>query len=471
MRHLFARFFASFWFAIVIVVAGVIAATLWFATTPRFAPSPVRAAELVAEARRALEEGGEPALRAWLIAKVPEVRPAGLYVVDESGRDLLGREPPRPGRGPGPMSGPGPGPRPPPPREFGDDAPPMMREHAFPPGSALMTADGRALRLLYLPPRPQARGPWGLLGRPQVAAALLVLALLASLAVSYLLARSLSRPIARLREATHRLAEGRLSERVAAEFAGRRDELGALAHDFDAMASRLEALLESRRQLFRDMSHELRTPLARLRLAIGLAQQSPDETARHFAQMERETERVDELIGRMLQLSRLEDGAMPLARQRFDLAELLAEIASDAAVESDTKRLALGVECDARLEVDADRELLRSALENVVRNAIRHAPAGSRVRVSASRERGSVVRVAVSDEGAGVPEALLERIFEPLFRVSQAREGGAGQSGGHGIGLAICARVARLHGGAATARNLPQGGFEVAITILDASPR
>lgn len=470
MRHLFARFFASFWFAIVIVVAGVIAATLWFATTPRFAPPPVRAAELVAEARNAFEQGGETGLRAWLIAKVPEVRPAELYIVDASGRELLGRELPRPSFGTG--EGRGPPPQGPPPMRAGEPGPPgMWMERGLPPDREIATADGRVLRVLYLPPRPQARGPWGPLGRPQVAAALLGLALLASLAVSYLLARSLSRPIARLREATHRLAEGRLSERVAPEFAGRRDELGALAHDFDAMASRLEALLDSRRQLFRDMSHELRTPLARLRLAIGLAQQDPAEAARHFAQMERETERVDELIGRMLQLSRLEDGAVPLARHRFDLGDLLGEIVRDAAVESDAKGIAIAIGCEPGLEVDADRELLRSALENVVRNAIRHAPEGSRVRMGASREQGEVIRVVVSDEGAGVPEALLGRIFEPLFRVSQAREGGAGLPGGHGIGLAICARVAHLHGGAASARNLPHGGFEVAITILDANHR
>ena len=472
MRHLFARFFASFGIAIVVVVAGAIAATLWFATTQRFAAPPQRAGELVAEARAALGDGGEPALRAWLIAKIPQLRPARLYLLDESGRELLGREPPGP-NAPGPKA-PGPdapmGPMAPPPQDFGE-RPPPMEGRGPPPDRELVAPDGRSWRVMYLPPKPGARGPWGAFGRPQVAAALLVLALLASLALSYLLARSFSRPIARLREATRRLADGRLSERVAPELAGRRDELGALAHDFDAMAARLEALLESRRQLFRDMSHELRTPLARLRLAIGLLQQNPADAARHLAQMERETERVDELIGRMLQLSRLEDGAVPLARSRFDVAGLLEEIVRDSALESEAKGVSFDIDCAPDLEIEADRALLASAFENVVRNAIRHTPAASRVHISARREADGFVRVTIADQGTGVPPELLERIFEPLFRVSQAREGTRGGAGGHGIGLAICARVARLHGGSVSARNRPGGGLEVTTTILDTNHR
>ena len=276
------------------------------------------------------------------------------------------------------------------------------------------------------------------------------------------LARQLSTPVTALRGATARLAEGDLAARVEQRFAERGDEIGALARDFNGMAARLDALVGSQRRMVRDVSHELRSPLARLRVALELARQragaSPDAA---LDRIEREAERLDAMVGQILTLSRLDAASAPARREPVDLAELAAEVAADAGFEAVARRVTVAVEAPAPVIVAVDADALRSALENVVRNAVAHTREGTAVRIAVART-GAGAEIAVADRGPGVPEAALGSLFEPFFRVEEARERARG---GAGLGLAIAARAVRLHGGEIAARNLPEGGLEILLRL------
>lgn len=283
----------------------------------------------------------------------------------------------------------------------------------------------------------------------------LLIALVGGL-VAFWLARYLSRPIRQLRDATLRISAGDLDVRVRSELAGATEEVTALGDDFDRMTERIAQLLESQRRLLRDVSHELRSPLARMRVALELARKSPDAATPHLDRIEREGERLDELIGQILALARLEGDER--GHELIDVTTLLQETVADVDYEARGKQrevklvsVADGVSLKGRAEV------IRSAIENVLRNAVRFTPEGTAVDVSATNEDGYFV-VRVRDRGPGVPPEELEAIFRPFYRVSTARER---SSGGTGVGLTITARATKLHGGTATARNAEGGGLEV----------
>ncbi|GAB4249634.1 sensor histidine kinase [Deferrisoma sp.] len=274
--------------------------------------------------------------------------------------------------------------------------------------------------------------------------------------VCFGLARYLAAPVRAIREATRELAAGNLGVRVGPRLGRRRDEIADLGRDFDRMAERLEALLAAHRTLLRDVSHELRSPLARLRVALELARDDAGPAALpSLDRAEREIGRLDHLIGEVLTLSRLQTAGPELRRERLDLAGLAEAVAADARFEAPDR--AVRVSAEGPAVVEGDPELLRRALENVVRNAVRHTPAGGEVRVEVGAD-GAEARVAVLDAGPGVPEADLERIFEPFRRVERARERG---SGGAGLGLAIARAAVEAHGGRISAANRPEGGLRV----------
>jgi two-component system sensor histidine kinase CpxA len=279
--------------------------------------------------------------------------------------------------------------------------------------------------------------------------------------VCFLLARYLSDPIRHLRAATRSIAAGDLGVRVSSLIGARRDELAMLALDFDLMAERLRGLLESHQELLRDVSHELRSPLARLQIALGLARRPNANLEQEFDRIEQETGRLDELIGEILSLSRLDDPAHTLIAEPVNLEELLETLLDNARVEAEPRSISVQIKAPAALSVEGDRELLFRAIENVLRNAVRFSPNGAVVELAAERGADQVV-VRVTDHGPGVPPASLERIFEPFFCVARARDR---DSGGYGIGLAITARVAALHGGSVRARNNPDGGLQVEIHL------
>jgi len=294
------------------------------------------------------------------------------------------------------------------------------------------------------------------LGGPQVVPLRILWIALVGGLVAYWLARYLSRPLRQLREATLRISAGDLDVRVRSELAGATEEVTALGDDFDRMTERIAQLLESQRRLLRDVSHELRSPLARMRVALELARKSPDAAATHLDRIEREGERLDELIGQILALARLEGDER--GHDVVDVTTLLQETVADVDYEARGKRREVKlVSITDAVSLKGRAEVIRSAIENVLRNAVRFTPEGSAVDVSATKEADFFV-VRVRDHGPGVPPEELEAIFRPFYRVSTARER---SSGGTGVGLTITARAAKLHGGTATARNAEGGGLEV----------
>jgi two-component system sensor histidine kinase CpxA len=251
---------------------------------------------------------------------------------------------------------------------------------------------------------------------------------------------------------------------VSAGLDGRKDEVAVLAREFDAMADRLRANRSALTRLLGDISHELRSPLARMRLALGLARQPGADTLRQLDRMEREIERLDVLISQVLKLARLNGTDMPLEREPFDIDEMIDEVVRDAAFEGAAKGCKVATVGAAHTVVSGNRELLRSAIENVLRNAVRYSPTRSHVDVSVARAKAGL-DIAIADHGPGVPPTDLERIFEPFYRVAESRDR---DSGGEGIGLAITAQVMKAHGGYARARNTP-GGFEVRLSLPDSA--
>jgi signal transduction histidine kinase len=310
-------------------------------------------------------------------------------------------------------------------------------------------------------------GPLGqLLADPSGLLRRLGAVVLTAAVVCYALARYLAAPIRRLRAATRRLAQGDLAVRVGPLAGHRRDELGELGCDFDFMAERLESLVATQRRLLRDISHELRSPLARLNVALELGrEQQTTGTPVSLDRIEEEAERLDELIGQLLVLARLEGGGQEPARTAVALDQLVREVAADADFEAAGHNRRVRIDHCDKCTVDGSVALLRSALENVMRNAVRHTADGTDVEASLRQitdETSACAMLEIRDHGPGVPDAALERIFEPFYRVSDARDR---ETGGTGLGLAITEQAIRFHGGKVSATNAPDGGLIVRIEL------
>lgn len=299
----------------------------------------------------------------------------------------------------------------------------------------------------------------------------LAAAIAASLLFSFLLAWYFARPIRDLRQAFEAASHGDLAPRFHAS--GKRgDELTDLGRDFDRMTGRLRNLMESQTRLLHDVSHELRSPLARLQAAIGLAHQQPDKMDASLQRIERESERMDKLIGELLTLSRLEAGATSPLSEDVDIAELLHDIVDDARYEAKARQVGIAVTGDAAIAdaaVTGRPELLARAVENVVRNAVKHSPDGGTVEVNLSRlhdGKQDLLRIGVLDRGPGVATADLTRIFEPFFRASHTQH----STDGHGLGLAIAQHVINAHGGRIGASLRSGGGLYVEMLLLINTP-
>lgn len=272
--------------------------------------------------------------------------------------------------------------------------------------------------------------------------------------VCFGLARYLSSPIGKLRKATKKLAEGDLQARVAADVGNRHDELASLARDFDDMAERIENLLYSQKRLSQDISHELRSPLARLNVALELAKQKSDNgTAPMLERIENESNRLNEMIGRLLMLSKLESGAQDFSRYNVNLTKLVESVAADADFEAQAKGKSVKIQENHDVRVFGNENLLRSAIENVLRNAVRYTEKGTTVEVSLKNGDGRA-KITVRDFGEGVPENELGNLFRPFYRVGEARER---KTGGIGLGLAIAERAVDAHKGTIEARNAEKG--------------
>ncbi|MEO8575022.1 MAG: ATP-binding protein [Pyrinomonadaceae bacterium] len=278
--------------------------------------------------------------------------------------------------------------------------------------------------------------------------------LLAALLVCYALARYLSSPIQKIRRATQKLAAGELGTRVGDGVGNRRDELAVLAKDFDVMAERIESLITSQKRLSRDVSHELRSPLARMNVALEIAKQkSNGEASPLLDRIEAESNRLNEMISRLLTLSRLETGSQDFERSEIDLTALVEQTVSDADFEATAVGKSVRITHADICNIIGSDELVSSAVENVLRNAVRYTRNGSAVEVSLKSENGRAT-VSVRDHGGGVPEDELQNLFRPFYRVGEARDR---STGGTGLGLAIAEQAIKAHKGSMNAKNTGDG--------------
>ncbi|HWJ34013.1 MAG TPA: ATP-binding protein [Steroidobacteraceae bacterium] len=476
MHSLFLRIFVFFWIAMALIVGGSIAITFTVAAREYESPEVQRRPNVAIQASEVLGKGGLSALKDWLDANKNSTADRELYIIGPDGKDILGRRlsesaarrqdlfnhiamgSPEP-RGYGP----------PPPRNF--------RPPHFAP--QIVGPDGSTYTVLSVPRRPSV---FGALSLPGISLTILCIALAVSAFASWWLAQHLSAPIRRIQEGARALASEKLDMRmggmrVSAGLEDRKDELAVLARDFDAMADQLRANRAAVTRLLRDISHELRSPLARMRVAVGLARQTGGDLQRQLDRLERETERLDGLISQVLKLARLHGSDAPFEREEFELDEVIEEVVRDANFEGMVKGCHVLLSGATHATLSGNRELLRSAIENVLRNAVRYSPEGAVVDVSVARRNtagpsspgspppGSPalgLSIVIRDRGPGVPAGDLERIFEPFYRVAESRDR---DSGGEGIGLAITSQVMKAHGGSARANNHAGGGLEVSLNL------
>lgn len=448
MKSLFWRIFLSFWVAQALIIVAAILLTLML--RPRSSTWEALRTTALNDAVAAYEQGGDAQLRQYM-DELDATQHVRAYLFNEEGTELSHRTPPdwaiRVAAG-GPRT---------PHDGFIIPAPPVQRD-------SRASSDGlhRYTIVMGLPPGPRVFfGPRGMPIR------WLVIAVICSGLVCYFLSWFMTKPIIRLRAATRQLAAGDLTARSGAPASHRQDEVTGLMRDFDAMAERLEILMKAQSRLLNDISHELRSPLARLNVALGLARQrAGGESSDMLERIELEASRLNELIGRILTLARLEDGEQRVPQTPVPLDEVVLNVTEDAEFEAQARHCHVHAQIpQGDWGVRGNASLLHSAVENVVRNAIRYTQERTTVKIELSSEEGvkgpeAVLRV--TDSGPGVPENALEKMFEPFYRLDDAR---GRQTGGVGLGLAITERAVRFHGGSVSAHNRSEGGLRVEIRL------
>lgn len=453
MHSLFLRIFLLFWIAMALIVGASMATTFTIAKREYESAEMQRRPSAAIRASEVLAHGGVSELKGWLNSNKNSFPGRDLFIVGPDGQDLLGRrlpevvarhldfvnrEPMANGEG----------------HNLGGTPGNYRPSHSAP---QIVAADGTVYTVLFTPRRPSI---FGALSLPGISLTILGIALVISALASWWLAEHLTAPIRRIQAGARSLTLENLDVRVSAGLEDRKDELAVLARDFDAMADQLRASRSAVTRLLRDISHELRSPLARMRVALGLARQPSADLSRQHDRLEREVERLDSMIGQVLKLARLNGTEAMFSKESFELDDVIEELVHDANFEGAVKDCKVNVRGSAHAAVLGNRELLRSAIENVLRNAVRYSPQASAVEVAIERAPGGL-EIAIRDSGPGVPTADLERIFEPFYRVAESRDR---DSGGEGIGLAITSQVMKAHGGNARAANRP-GGFEIRLSL------
>lgn len=327
-------------------------------------------------------------------------------------------------------------------------------------GPLALIIDGHHYRLFV-----GKRRPMGLAGKLRGGPPLLlvVMALLISGFLCFLTAWSLIKPLKQLQKATQKMAAGELGYRVGSA-STRQDEIGQLGRDFNHMSQQLENLLKGQKQLLADISHELRSPLTRMQLAIGIAQQQDAPLSAELCtltlnRMEKEAQQIEHMVSQVLTLSRLDTELSKPTIQQYAFHELLDEVFQDCQFEAQSMHKEVRLDCPRGLLIQADGDLLVSAFENILRNGIKYAQKQVSILVKPDNEQ---VKIVFSDDGPGIPEPELNKIFGPFYRVSTARDR---KSGGVGLGLAIASRAVLAHHGQIVARNQISGGLQICITL------
>jgi signal transduction histidine kinase len=422
MRSLFAKTLLWFLATTAVAIAGIIITTAaTFSSIEGRGPLGLLLSVQTEQAKRAYETGGREALAAAL-AKFQQITQFHVVFTDATGIDLLTGQAhpellnlPRPrGRWRVPFP-------------FGSRPPVIARQdstHHY--RLFLINNQQRGLNFFFLQPQH-----------------LWIIGLVVLLCYGF--AYHLTSPVRRLRAVVDCFGRGDFSARAPAN---RKDELGELARSFNQMAGRIQTLLAAERRLLLDISHELRSPLARLGVAVELARSGEDRD-HMLDRIQKEADRLNELVAELLQVTRVEADPSMQKTDTVQLDELLADLVYDSLLEAKAKDCTLLLKAPVAVVVSGDEELIRRAVENVIRNAIRYAPLGTAVDIQLAKFPDAAV-VSVRDYGPGVPEDALSRIFDPFYRVDSDRNRA---SGGLGLGLAIARRSVQLHKGKLSAQN------------------
>jgi len=284
----------------------------------------------------------------------------------------------------------------------------------------------------------------------------LFISLLASLLFSAGLAWYITQPIRHLRKATNQFAEGKLDTRVMPAMGKRRDEITELAQDFDHMAEQVQLLVATQKRLLNDVSHELRSPLARLQVAVEMGRQQPEKINELMQRIEKESQRLDELVGELLTLSRLEADIHQHEQDYFDINGLVESISEDVSFEASSQHKQVKLVITDEILINGSIELLRRAIENVMRNAVFYTPKHSQVNINIRKENNSV-SILVCDSGSGVSDEKLTDLFQPFIRINESQQNI--KVPGFGLGLAIARRAIEIHKGEIHAYNRESGGL------------
>ena len=448
MGRLFWKILFGFWLTLLVTVTAV-GTLVWWLHSERIhelemqLQSP-RAEMQVSRFADILQYGGEPAVidRLQQQARL-EQRPPAVFVINDAGHDILDRPVPAP---------------------ILEQAKQALASAETSAVQQVVTEQGRHYLLFMAHPEHRREKSPPLLRREPVFA--LTALLLASLLFSAGLAWYLTRPVRVLRNATNRLAEGELNTRVMPHMGGRRDEIADLGQDFDRMAEKIQSLISAQKDLLNDVSHELRSPLARLQVAIEMSRQQPERVSELLTRAEKESNRLDELVGEVLTLSRLEAGVLENERDYFDIAGLIEAICSDANFEAEQQHKEVIFNGEQEILIAGHIELVRRAIENIVRNALFHTPEHSQVIIKLVREQNEVV-ITVCDSGDGVPEEKLEKLFQPFVRIKESTQNT--RVPGYGLGLAIARRAIEMHRGSIKASNQQEGGLCFTIKLKGAN--
>ncbi len=305
----------------------------------------------------------------------------------------------------------------------------------------------------------------------------LLLIILFSVLVCFWLSRTLTQRIGRVQDTVHRMIDGDYQANPQLSTLGS-DELGLLAKDVALLSTRLAESELARKQMLSDISHELRSPLARLDVATELTRDFAPDASRYLDRIDKESTRMNELIEQIIHIQSLQMQQYTidiLENDAVDIVEIITEIGKDVCFEFQHKNVLwqwtppdvlLSSSSDASLTVLGNQEQLHSALENIIRNAFMHTPAGSTVTAEVTKtpldNKRDAIQISITDEGGGVAEKDLERIFQPFVRLDSARHR---ETGGYGLGLAIVHAVVIAHKGQITAYNRQDGKMGLVIKI------
>ncbi|HAT8715797.1 TPA: HAMP domain-containing protein [Legionella pneumophila] len=450
MRSLYWKIFVSFWLATILIIFT----TAWVTSQIAQKSSQPAREEMFMDsyanaAVATYESGQQSALLKWL-DKIGLSRHMTLYLLTSTGEIIGAQKPPDAVKK---ISE----------NLINDELPSdgIFKTGKLVVSHEILSTSGKYYRLAAVSEKPISyfvQIPWaGLTIR-------LTLAIFISGLICYLLSRYLTQPLRSLGMAAKSIAKGNLNTRVGRFRGHSKDEIAELSNEFDRMAEQLEALVHSKERLIQDISHELRSPLARLKIAIELGKKKTKHLAdNEFARMEIETSRLNDLIGEILDFARLEKSTTELHLSQTNIADLLAQVISDANYEFSHNSIRIQAGIITPCELNIDQRLIHRAIENIVRNASHYSPPDEKVHISSSYNGNKdQVYIDISDKGPGVPEDQLEKIFNPFYRVDTSR---TKKTGGYGLGLAIAARAVALHQGEIIAKNREQGGLLVRIIL------